>query len=256
MSFYSPVAPIDCLLKIQQVGFLGNYLLLLAHDVVANEDKYRQLISNFAGVVIMDNSLVELGEAVDTKTMLEACEITNANYAVLPDVLLDTDGTIEASTTAARQGFDSGLAICPTIVAQGKTIEDCVRCVADIAGELIVDTDFMISIPRALVDVVGTRSVLLETLYGIYGKAIPMHLLGFSSNYRDDIMCASMAGVTGIDSATPIRLGWQNKFVPSPADEINPADGLFDRGEFFKQCNSFNSYMAYNLGAVRGAINA
>ena len=103
MSYYSPIAPIDCLLKIQQAGFLGSYLVLLAHDVVANKEKYTELIGDFSGLIIMDNSLIELGEPVSMDTMIEALNITGADHVVLPDKLLDKGATIEASTTAARQ---------------------------------------------------------------------------------------------------------------------------------------------------------
>lgn len=251
MSYYSPIAPIDCLLKIQQSGFLGNYLVLLAHDVVANEEKYTKLISNFSGTIIMDNSLIELGEPVDIDTMLKALDITGANYAVLPDKLLDKDATIEASTTAARQWKEIGLDADHVIVAQGKTVDECIDCIEVIIKELGPDYNFIISIPRALVDILGSRMPVIEALC----HTIPIHLLGFSSNYHDDIMCARHPNVLGIDSATPIRLAFEGKTLPNTNDEIDPSHVLKKiREDFFSTCKSCNSYTAYNMGTIRGAI--
>ena len=257
MSYYSPIAPIDCLLKIRQSGFLGNYLVLLAHDVVANKEKYTELLSDFTGTLIMDNSLIELGEPVTIETMFEALDITGANYAVLPDKLLDKDATIEASTAALRQWEKIGLEAGHVIVAQGKTADECVECVTAIAEEIKPGDSFMVSIPRALVDVLGSRMPVIEALSkeDPYGE-MPIHLLGFSSNYHDDIRCARHPNVLGIDSATPIRLAFEGKILPNSNDEIDPTDRLKrEREVFFDTCKSCNSYTAYNVGAIRGAIN-
>lgn len=252
MTNYAPIAPIDCLLKMQQAGFLGNYLVLLAHEVVAEAEKYAKLIQEFSGTIMMDNSLIELGKPVDVETMLAAIDITGADYAVLPDKLLDKDGTIEASTTALRQWQEIGLNANHVIVAQGKTVEECLECVNTIADEF--DEPFIISVPRALVKELGTRLTVIEALKEHF-IGTPIHLLGFSCNYHDDIHCARQESIIGIDSATPIRLGMEGKIMPLSNSETDPVDNIqTDREVFFKTCKSVNNTIAYNLGAVRGAI--
>ena len=255
MTEYAPIAPIDCLLKIQQAGFLGNYLVLLAHEVVAEAEKYEKLIENFSGTIILDNSLIELGEPVDVETMIAAVDITGADYCVLADKLLDMDGTIESSTTALRQWKEFGLNSGYVIVAQGKTVRECLTCVESIVQELEEDDKYIISIPRALVNELGSRMPVIEGLIQIGFDDIPIHLLGFSSNYHDDITCTRHPNVMGIDSATPIRLGFEGKVLPISSSEADSAAYLQrEREDFFKNCKSFNSLTAYNIGMVRGAI--
>ncbi|MEK0325884.1 MAG: hypothetical protein QQN63_09290, partial [Nitrosopumilus sp.] len=149
-----------------------------------------------------------------------------------------------------------GLGADHVIVAQGKTPEECVECVVAIAEEIKPGDGFMVSIPRALVDVLGSRMPVIEALSkeDPYGE-MPIHLLGFSSNYHDDIQCARHPNVIGVDSATPIRLAFEGKILPGSNEEIDPTNRVaYGRENFFEECKSCNSYTVYNIGAVRGAI--
>ena len=117
------------------------------------------------------------------------------------------------------------------------------------------DEPFVISIPRALVNILGSRREPIEALQNNGFRDVPIHLLGFSCNYHDDIYCARLEGIIGIDSATPIRLGMEGKIMPISSSEINPADSVStEREVYFKTCKSVNNTMVYNLGAIRGAI--
>lgn len=253
MTGYSPIGPIDMLLKIKGERLLGSYLLLLAHDVVANAEKYMKLVEGFSGTIIIDNSLIELGHPVDSHTMMAACEIVGASFAVLPDKLLDKEGTIEASTTAAREWHNLGLNVAPMIVAQGRNTRECVECVDAIKKEL--NEEVLIGIPRALVLVEGSRSSLIAALVK-KNKDTYIHLLGFSCMFVDDITCARHKNVVGIDSATPMRLGWEGKEIPHPDSDADCAGNVVRaREDFFNQCSSINSMMIYNLGAIRNIIN-
>ena len=253
MSNYSPVAPVKCLREIQKEGFLGNYLLLLAHDVVDKENEYKALLQNFTGTIIMDNSLIELGSSVSIDTMAEAVRITNATYAVLPDVLHNSSETITASITAARLWRDLKIKSELMIVAQGNTVTERVQCIEEIINNASL-TNFAIGIPRAIVKQDGTRLSTIEALEKRFH--VKMHLLGFSVNYNDDIRCARSPNIMGIDSATPIRLGWEDKLIPLPSYTNDTALQLrTQRDKFFIDCYKFNLSMAYNLGAINAAIN-
>jgi hypothetical protein len=236
----------------KQEGFMGNYQLLLAHDVVANEDKYRSLLEGFRGVVILDNSLIELGSPVSTEVMLHAANITNATYAVLPDKLFACAETVTASTTAAREWQAAGMEASFMIVAQGMTIAERIKCVEEISNQAEL-LHFAVGIPRAIVGLEGTRLATIEALHGQFKTW--QHLLGFSGNYYDDVRCTKHSSVMGIDSATPIRLGYEKQIILNHLDEADPAAYLkIAREEFFEECKEFNSHMAYNLGSVEAVI--
>jgi hypothetical protein len=254
MSSFAPIAPVECLLEMKKANMLGGYLLLLAHEVVQNERKYKELLEGFNGTIIMDNSLIELGKPVSGDIMFRALEVTNANYAVLPDKLFGCAETIEASTTAARQWRYAGVTADFMIVAQGNNVMERVECVREISRKAGINEIF-VGIPRAIVKTEGSRIPTVTALRTQLNANI--HLLGFSANYYDDIVCARLHHIMGIDSATPIRLGWEHKKICSPMSEWAASEDVeLPREEFFKQCNKFTYQMAYNVGAVAAAIDA
>lgn len=74
----------------------SDYHLALTH-LVLKYPKYAQFYKECrekGDFVILDNSLIELGEAVEIDKVLEAAEIINPNEIVLPDVFLNKNETI------------------------------------------------------------------------------------------------------------------------------------------------------------------
>src|SRR5436190_23915521 len=108
MGRYAPVLPIHLAEKLFEYDqeLFGTYHLLLAHDVMESEDKKRRYEALytyglaeahriFDGVyTIMDNSICELGGAVDMQWVFEAGDIADANVIVIPDAMGDGDKTI------------------------------------------------------------------------------------------------------------------------------------------------------------------
>lgn len=197
---------------------LGNYHLLLAHDVLKSEqsafeygqsfDFLRNLYAGMPFEIIMDNSVVELGTAATLKNTIGAAQIVKATVAVIPDALEQAEGTIRQLEMSLHDL--SKVSISPTnpmpklmFVPQGKSFKEFVWCLEEASKYSMID---WIGIPRLAVKHLGTRLGLIQATRMIFPKA-DIHLLGFSDNIFDDLVCAASAGIAGIDSAVPIRAG-------------------------------------------------
>lgn len=69
--------------------------MFLTH-LVEKYPQYAQMAKQVEGYKILDNSLIELGGAVDIKRILDAAEKIGANEIILPDVFQDRKGTLSA----------------------------------------------------------------------------------------------------------------------------------------------------------------
>lgn len=228
---FAPVAPIQLLERLWEYEceqeheqiVLGPYHLLLAHDVMESDDKKERFKNLFEDVrdcypthgvnIIMDNSVIELGGAVDMKWVMEAARVATANVVVIPDEMHNADATIDklaqtigSLTPEELQKFEF------MFVPQGTTIQEFVRCIE--AVQRFRPHITWLGIPRLAVGHLGSRRQLLEVAKQICAADImhedaPMsfHLLGFSDDVVDDIYCAGLGIAEGIDSAVPVRCG-------------------------------------------------
>lgn len=239
---YSPVMPIrlfQSLLeyqdKHQDEDVVGDYFLLLAHDILAHPEVYRGIFQKRTHIpkdsfVILDNSVIELGKPLDVEFLLHAAEIVNPNCIILPDVL----GDMQQSAALVRKAHNGILAdpntpddIQMMAVLQGRNIAELTRCATQYADSERV-TYF--GAPRWVANQLGTRRVF-ETVLGIHHEVQTpnVHMLGMSRNIYDDIECTQLPGVMGIDSANPIVLGQQG--IPLQMDDYQHASrnqGTFD----------------------------
>lgn len=197
---------------------LGNYHLLLAHDVARDPEGYREVYGDIVedhidGVVIMDNSVIELGRPASDEEMRVAVNAVHANVVVLPDELLDMERTLEATHRALREWtFLKGheFEVDRMIVPQGKDFNEWVTCLERMS-KLFRHEFGWVGIPKNvnLIHKVSRREAI-EVVEAICPGA-PIHLLGFSRNIRDDILSARYShSVKGIDSAVPIRMGMRD----------------------------------------------
>ena len=212
---FSPVAPIHILegLALKGREYIGDYFLLLAHDVLENAARYEKFFEGRKNdFIIMDNSVIELGTSCTAAVLLEAAKIVGANVVVVPDVLQDGQQTIEA-TYAFMEGWNV-VKYSPRpelmMVPQGNDIGDYMRCVEQIVPEYAHLVKW-IGIARNLTDrVFPTRRMAvayLHTYMQMFRDKPKLHMLGFSENVEDDIdTCNKMRRlIQGIDSAVPLR---------------------------------------------------
>ena len=214
---FSPVCSLGIHQALFNQDFVPRYFLLLAHNVLDDAEDWRDLI-NFAReyhhpdpiFVIMDNSLIELGKPMEAFALIEACGIVDADVLVLPDMLCEPRLTVEMSRKAVAELDLSGLPIPHKTrfmaVVQGTRYPDMVQCAEALVELPRVD---YLAVPRITVANLGTREYITQALWLAHKKY--MHLLGFSDNVADDIKCARLPGVMGIDSALPVVLGLANR---------------------------------------------
>lgn len=218
MAKYSPVGPIAILEELDKVNLLGDYLLVLAHDVKNNVARYKKLIARKRRHVILDNSSVELGQPM-TEGLIELFYEIGADAIVLPDVIGSRDKTLKAIEKYLTE--ISGFHACqlPWMgIPQGETEDEIIDCALSIQHMLGRNPDYW-GVPRWIANKLDSRmNVVLELMDLEYAprdsdnKAY-IHLLGMSENLADDITCCKMSRVAGIDSANPIVLGLKHRDI-------------------------------------------
>ena len=251
---FAPVAPIQVLeglLSISPTTF-GRYHLLLAHHTVEHPARFTELFrvaSTRIGQhidVIMDNSLVELGGAVDSKMIREAVEIVQEGggshthvIPVLPDVMGDAAATIQASTEAYSEWQkDEMPGSGYMVVAQGPSFWDFIKLIDHFFVLNYFPEIRWVGIPRALVSTLASRRFAIEYVQTV-APHVQIHLLGFSDNVLDDLQCARLRGVRGIDSAVPLR--HDGIFLPTSQTPPRSPD-WFDKAEVNNDTMLINLY--------------
>jgi hypothetical protein len=196
---FAPVANLETYRKLSFTA-LGEYQLLIATEVVKDPKgwgdfwAYQAITNQF---IIMDNGLIEAGESADPGIIKAACEAVKPDCVVLPDTLGNFMATLGASIEALPEYRKLELPLMG--VVQGRNIQD-IETLMDFYDANDVE---YLSIPRVMVEFFQTRRWLIERARW-HNK--PIHLLGWSENVADDLACAGMDGVIGIDSAVPVWL--------------------------------------------------
>lgn len=231
---FSPVAPIGLMEDMDELGLLGSYHLLIADKVLGDQRRYAELFEarREAGIrdyIMMDNSLIELGHPLPAADLVRAVEIVHANTIVLPDSYGNMQETVERSVNGAYEMWGTLPDYCSfQYVVQGTSVEEAMQGLEALrkwepeTGTSVLERVTHLSVPRVFCDTVGSRKPLIHEVYRRTG--LPIHLLGFSENIKDDILSATMRGVTGIDSAMPIWAGMQMQIL-----ETDPSNPVADK---------------------------
>lgn len=204
---YSPIAPIKVLRQLQEEGILGNYLLLLAHDVLEHPREYanlvRPLLRQDDSFIIMDNGVVELGEPMPSHKVLAAADLVSASCIVSPDVIGDFYGTKKLAIRDIPYFLDERVEV--MAIPQG-------RCIGEIGAYINwvyerFPSIHLWGIPRWFATKLGTRQHAIDHINVLQSDRARIHLLGMSDKLGDDLKCLGMKNVMGIDSANPLVIG-------------------------------------------------
>jgi hypothetical protein len=234
MALFAPVAPPQLLLELRAIGdFLpGTYHLLLAHDVLEQPHNYDPETGFIppTSLVILDNSMIELGHPIEPEMLMDAAEIVKPKLIVLPDVRGDAKATVQLSLEMAAKYKLPNSDTRWMCVIQGRTDLEMYECAQALFAALGNKIGCW-GIGRTAVEDLGSRVPLVKMLtgsfplHGFYGKYV--HLLGFSSSIKDDYEAMQLWGVLGIDSAVPLRMGQDKKLLS--LDQVDPGP----RGDFW-----------------------
>lgn len=207
---YSPIGPLPILEQLQGQGVLGNYLLLLAHEVLKDPRGYIDLTDELENTIenpkfiIMDNGVIERGAPVGAGELLEAAHLVEADCVVTPDVIGDAAAT---KKLIMDQGHLVSRDFLLMRIPQGSCLTDLFACVDWLNDRLPANGGPSYwGIPRWIANSMGTRTVILNYINTKCPKA-KIHLLGMSRKLRDDQKCLKLPNVIGIDSANPIVMG-------------------------------------------------
>lgn len=248
MSKFAPVCPAHILQELQLARAFKDYHLVLAHDIVAHKEEYRKVFQGFSwpDAVILDNSIIELGGAVDIEIIKEAAEAVQATVVVLPDVL--EDGPESAKLTIANvspwfEAINSTTSLNGKFslmaVPQGRTLKEFIECAEALAKVYNIG---WWGIPRNFTDRLGSRKLAVQICRTLNPNR-RIHLLGFSDNLLDDILTAQMHCVKGIDSAVPLR-------AASLGMSMSMEMKLPPRGDWWDTV-TFKDQMIHNCAKIR-----
>jgi hypothetical protein len=211
MKNYAPIAPVALLRQMKERGILGRYHLTLVQDVLKHAPDYTDLFHRQGYFVILDNGAAEGYEAMPAELM-DAAGIVSASCICLPDELQNKNQTLRLIdgflARAARRSYMNQWMAIP----QGKDHNDILKCADEIVRTLGGPPAYW-GVPRWISNNFGSRSWLVRELYenDKYNRNTfddPfIHILGMSANLADDLRCARMPGVMGIDSANPVVMG-------------------------------------------------
>ena len=177
---------------------LGNICMEYTQDMhmylthmVEKYPQYANTARDARGYKILDNSLIELGGAVDLERVLNAAKVINADEIILPDVFQDGPATVKAVRESLQYLTDKwpnrDWPFKLMAVAQGATIEEWYTCYLELLAMPDVD---VIGIPKVLAKMHPQgRPYFVNELCDLRQK--PHHLLGLwysvseFTDYRD-----------------------------------------------------------------------
>ena len=170
------------LINIYPLGNLGMHHMQDMHmfltHLVEKYPFYAKLAREVKGYKILDNSLIELGGAVNLQRVLDAAAHIDADEIILPDVFQNGPETIKA----VKASIDELLEIYPDgdwpyklmAVAQGKDEKEWYECYKALLNNPYVD---VIGIPKVLAKMhPAGRPYFVNELCNLKYK--PHHLLG------------------------------------------------------------------------------
>ncbi len=207
---YSPIGPLPILEQLQGQGILGNYLLLLAHEVLKDPQGYCNLIDGVENTeenpkfIIMDNGVIERGSPVTTGELLEAANLVEASCVVTPDVVGDGPAT---KKLVMDQGHLVSRDFPLMRIPQGSCLTDIGSCIEWLNDRLPSSGGPSYwGVPRWITNTLASRRTTIDHINLVCPNA-KIHLLGMSQSLQDDQRCLRRPNVIGIDSANPIVMG-------------------------------------------------
>lgn len=195
--------------------FDGQYAMMLAHL----KDYYPKNCNKNC-YCIMDNSLIELGGAVDVEQVVEAACQCNADEIILPDVFQDGPATIEKVTEALKWlNEHKVMRFRYMAVCQGKDIDEFVECFRALEN---IPQIHCIGIPKVCETLTTSGRPFFEWLWVNSPKQV--HLLGCWTSLRELKMYTFPQRIRSVDTCIPALLavnGFSDVWMNRPIKTID-----------------------------------
>lgn len=202
------IAPTGLLKKYCTTG----YHLALAHLMDDKEYvKFYRDAAERGEHVILDNSVIELGEPVDAPWLITACKKFRPTELVLADFPRQPDRTYEWAAHFGpmfKQAFpEVNLMVVPQWAHPGN-VEEWLESYSSLAALEVVDS---IGIPKFTKEMRPQICAMLHDM-GVndptfVGHGVEHHLLGTWGNPVEIVELAKYRWIRGVDSKIPVRLG-------------------------------------------------
>lgn len=247
---YAPVAPahiMQTMLQKDPRGLFGTYHLWLAHLVAESPTKWIDVQNRWYSdrrvdglTILMDNSIVELGAAQSMEMVKAAVNVASTYRNLVIPVLPDVMGNGYETLRMTLSEWESWKRNIPhpygfMLVAQGKSWDDFTQLVDFflIENRSQFPEIKWIGIPRRLTPVLGSRRTAIEYVRMV-APEMNIHLLGFSDNICDDLWCAKLSNVRGIDTAVAVR--YNAPLTPGTSElSIGPRHSWMEDGQLIEQ---------------------
>lgn len=203
--------------------------MCLAHRVLSDEvyaSFYRRVASDPRNIVIMDNSLWELGDAMSFEKLIEACQKVKPTELIIMDKFRDGPGTIKQFNAYTFMAFCAGTGDGPCreeypwqrnfVVAHGKDREEWLECFDFFNEHHLAHT---IGLPKVLDEIwtPGGRIGCVEFLEatGRVRADKAYHCLGIWGDPIEVLILNRHGWIRSLDTALPIHAGLRDvKFHP------------------------------------------
>lgn len=165
--------------------------MFLTH-LVENSPTYAEFARNYTGYKILDNSLIELGEAVSIERVLDAAKIIKADEIILEDVFGEGPETIEKVKQNIKEYNEYAWSMSETgvrkpklmAVAQGRDAQEFTKCFNTLNAMPEIST---IGIPKRCAKLHPQGRPFFERLWtGVNSEVSKeIHLLGLWYSYEE-----------------------------------------------------------------------
>ena len=178
------------------------YHMILAH--LLKNPIYKLKYKNARGYKILDNSIIELGNAIKIQDILKLADGIEFDELILPDALNDGKKTVELAKEAIHFLNTTGYTFKLMAVPQGKTIEEWIKCYKELL-QLPIDT---IGINKLTHNLLGSRESWCDYLYqnNYIDTKYDYHLLGLPSNIIEIKHQTKHKWIRGLDTCAAYLL--------------------------------------------------
>jgi hypothetical protein len=204
---FAPIVPVEF-----DPASDSDFHLILAHEIVAEPEKrdYYKAAVTLGHEIILDNSVIELGHAVDPEMLEEAWSHFPSAWLVAPDAIADMEETIkltDAFSIWMNQKYpDRNHKL--MIVPQGETIDEWLTCLGH-QLDAFEGYSLRVGIGRFAEDKIeGGREALYNAALGSFNGTF--HLLGIQHNVAEVDWAIGNGRVVGCDSSLPVRAAMED----------------------------------------------